>query len=695
LATPKFITGLCKGPDDVVLAGVDIVLELSQACTIPGTQEVLPKRVRTTSAADGTWTVSVYANNDLTPNGTYYRKREMGTDGSYSPATLQVPQGVDSGNHAGTSGDPFRATLLEVAVPPASPVGALDSAVVHKALDEAITGDKYFQSGVPWHDLRADAKCDTWLVPTGTCTVGSPIYQAPSPIFTAAEVGKIFDLYTLPLLGVGITGTQMGTIVGFIDSTHVTLSVNANHNAAGNATLVYGTDDTAAVQTWLNRTGGYHAFSGATSIVNGADIAAHGTGIAMVTGTVSTPAGISIGARKFVGGAGLFWASARLGSNHVVNLDTLQGGLLRDLHFNASMGFLGRFITAAWPAGDTGPTMRLEGCTTFSPNDDADWHVFIHGNVVHLDHCEFNTNNKIYNKCLWVSASISGCSAVQCAIIGRCYSNCQQMNYESCSPMGPLRVANNSLNDGSGTAQQVNVVNLDGNYSYSTSRGGVDYPNIESVVANANGTDVAGGGLPIINLKGGYVVFGSGAGAIQSAISGNFTASQGSTGLNIDGTGFVQSSTSPATTVYLVTATGGAGAVYMKVPAANILASVTTAILFRRTAGSSECVVTDYVPSGQAVKWQHPTVGNFWLGGATNLPASGTWAQNALATAIDIVITGTVTKVEISPDQGTTVYVLWQGTGSAVVPMSLRWPAGAWMRFTWTVQPTYMGVPVL
>lgn len=121
MATPKFITGLCKGPDDLPLAGVAIVLELSQDCTIPGTEEVLPSKIKTVSATDGTWTVSAYATNDLTPNGTFYRQREIALDGTYRQRTIQVPQGADSGGHAGTQGDPFRVTLLETSTPTASP----------------------------------------------------------------------------------------------------------------------------------------------------------------------------------------------------------------------------------------------------------------------------------------------------------------------------------------------------------------------------------------------------------------------------------------------------------------------------------------------------------------------------------------------------------------------------------------------
>lgn len=136
MATPKFVKGLCKGPDDNPIAGVLVTIELSQDCTIPGSTEVLPGKLKTVSAADGTWVLSAYATNDLTPNGTFYRERETAPDGTIRQRTIQVPQGTDGGGHAGTVGDPFQVTLLETNAPTANPTPTHVSTMV---VDGALT----------------------------------------------------------------------------------------------------------------------------------------------------------------------------------------------------------------------------------------------------------------------------------------------------------------------------------------------------------------------------------------------------------------------------------------------------------------------------------------------------------------------------------------------------------------------------
>jgi len=120
----KVISGKVTGPDGTAKAGV-VRAVLSQPCTIPGTQEVVASVVTTTAAADGTYSLTLQANNDLTPNGTYYTVTETTSDGGYYSATIIVPQ---------TAGPFVLSSILSGVTPTASPaVGHLSSLTVDAA----------------------------------------------------------------------------------------------------------------------------------------------------------------------------------------------------------------------------------------------------------------------------------------------------------------------------------------------------------------------------------------------------------------------------------------------------------------------------------------------------------------------------------------------------------------------------------
>ena len=198
----KTITGKAQNPDGNNAAFAKITAQLSQACTIPGSSETLPNLVTVTAAADGTFTLTLQANNDLTPTGTYYTIAEVGGQGGSYTYTIVVPQ---------TAG-PFVISNIQAAAPTPSPPAALDSAVVHLANPEIVTGDKYFQSGDPWHDPKADgAKGDLNSLINVTCTSGSAAIVTVTPTFAQSDVGKLFDLWGGT--GPGITGTQSGQLV--------------------------------------------------------------------------------------------------------------------------------------------------------------------------------------------------------------------------------------------------------------------------------------------------------------------------------------------------------------------------------------------------------------------------------------------------------------------------------------------------
>jgi lysophospholipase L1-like esterase len=130
----KTITGKVIGPDNNARGLAQIKARLSQPATIPGTAEVLPVEVAVQALADGTYSIQLHANNDLTPNGTFYTILEEG--GVSQQFTVVVP----------TSAGPFVMSQIMAAAPTPAPPAALDSAVVHIANPETIVGAKTFQA---------------------------------------------------------------------------------------------------------------------------------------------------------------------------------------------------------------------------------------------------------------------------------------------------------------------------------------------------------------------------------------------------------------------------------------------------------------------------------------------------------------------------------------------------------------------
>jgi len=628
------------------MGGIRVRAKLSAQAVVASTQEIAPDEVKTTTASDGTWSLVLQANQDLVPNTTWYTV----DIGDLFSAIAIVPQ----------SAGPFKIEDVMSAAP--------------ELAGETLIGDRFFRSGIPWIDLKAYAKCDANATVDTSCTSGSAVVTSAAGVFKASDVGKIVDLFGGS--GPGITGTQTGTIVAYISATQIQLSFNANANA-GNAILVFGTDDTAAVQSWLNATGGIHRAAG---------------GSCLVTGTVTVPAA----ACKITGGpgTGAFWVSARIGASPFLVMDAgIAGSYLEKLNITASKGVTGRIVKWA-TANEAGSDFLMRDVNIFSFTDGADYLVFLYANSGTMERCHLNANNNWANKALALSSAISLSNVHDSLLIGRVYLNAQAINLVNCAT-GPIRATNNSANDGSGSSQQVNTLRLDGCYVYSSSSGGVDYPCVESVAATAAGEGAAGGVFPNIKADASYFVIGSGALAAQYAVSGNFAASQGATGAQFDSCGFIQPATSVATDLTLVRSTGGNPPIYLNACAANILAAVSAAKIFAATAGLGECVVSDFMPSGQATPWQHPAV-SATVGVQGNIPASGTsTTRNVYASAFDMWLSlnnAILTRVELSKDGTNWVDLFNDGAAAASRALVVfRWPPGTYIRFTYTnATPKYI-----
>lgn len=169
----KTITGKATKSDGTIVPGGLIRITLSQACIIPGTQEVAPASVDVVpDPVTGAYSIQLQANNDLTPNGTYYSRSLYRGKDLISLATFIVPQTAGPFVMSNLDGpatpvnipaNAHTATLLvdgpvtfsagPVSIPaaslPESAVAnlasdlaskALDSGVAHKALPDVITG---------------------------------------------------------------------------------------------------------------------------------------------------------------------------------------------------------------------------------------------------------------------------------------------------------------------------------------------------------------------------------------------------------------------------------------------------------------------------------------------------------------------------------------------------------------------------
>lgn len=131
------------------------------------------------------------------------------------------------------------------------------------------------------------AKFDGKQTLVGSCAAGTNIVTVPLggdfPGFTAADVGKLIvviqvtkDVNQTPTAE---TNVLAGTITSVLDATHVTASVTASATLTGTARVLWGTDDTAAIQFLLD------TVQGSTSSPSGAEIRLK-AGIAMTSSPI-------------------------------------------------------------------------------------------------------------------------------------------------------------------------------------------------------------------------------------------------------------------------------------------------------------------------------------------------------------------------------------------------------------------------
>jgi hypothetical protein len=225
LATLKTVSGKLTDAGGNPRGGASIRATLSQACVIPGTSEIAAVGISTQTAADGTWSLSLYSNNDLTPNGTFYTIYEEGN----APFTIQVPQ---------TAG-PFPVSSIMTATPSASPTpnhvstltvdgSAIFTGGAQFADDQKVgigTGDSLWS----WHSLPAqtlDVRGGTAASPD---TTAQPLIKFSRTVsLTAGQVigagedyaSTLFSGTSVPvgaqIQGVGVLGyaETYSTVVG-------------------------------------------------------------------------------------------------------------------------------------------------------------------------------------------------------------------------------------------------------------------------------------------------------------------------------------------------------------------------------------------------------------------------------------------------------------------------------------------------
>src|SRR5437016_2543067 len=150
----KTVTGKISNAGTAALVSPTVWISLNQPAVITGTQEVLNSPIPATVATDGTYSVQLQANGDLTPSTTYYTVTESvatGTVPQYSTYqfTIVVPQ---------TAG-PF--VMSNIATPPPALGPAWDADLMHLSGAQIVTGDKsgrfYDYGAWVWNALNATA----------------------------------------------------------------------------------------------------------------------------------------------------------------------------------------------------------------------------------------------------------------------------------------------------------------------------------------------------------------------------------------------------------------------------------------------------------------------------------------------------------------------------------------------------------
>jgi len=107
----KTVTGKLTDAGGNPLPSASVSATLSQQCAITGSSEVAPTEIDGKVAGDGTWSLSLYSTNDLTPNNTYYTIKCYSGGSVVQTWIVQIPQ---------TAG-PFEVSTITTSTPTASP----------------------------------------------------------------------------------------------------------------------------------------------------------------------------------------------------------------------------------------------------------------------------------------------------------------------------------------------------------------------------------------------------------------------------------------------------------------------------------------------------------------------------------------------------------------------------------------------
>ena len=248
MATTKVVTGKVLSADGTARANVLVRAKLSQAVTIPGTSEIVPLEVLATTAADGSYSFSLYSNGDLTPAGTWYTITEDAHSGDFFQFAVVVPQ---------TAG-PFQMSSLATVTPAAPPVSGHVSTLL---VDGASTFSGPMSQGgvgiaatgeISALDPAYGAKGDGQWLSDAAITSGQAVVSSPTISTVLKNPPKIGQLVSF--VGAGAAGKPLLTTVQSVNlaAGQMTLVANAQTTVAANGVVFFATDDTAALNAWIS-----------------------------------------------------------------------------------------------------------------------------------------------------------------------------------------------------------------------------------------------------------------------------------------------------------------------------------------------------------------------------------------------------------------------------------------------------------